>query len=89
MWLFTNRKAQERQGKVQFIDASSFWAPMRQSLGDKRRQITRRGLEDILKLPRRLPTCAVTRDGSQGEAVVSRVFRRPTSVSVRSLSNVR
>ena len=77
VWLLTNRKAPERQGKVQFIDASSFWAPMRQSLGDKRRQITPERAEDILKLLldyRDGETCVVTRDGSQGEAVVSRVF---------------
>ena len=80
VWLLTNRKAPERQGKVQFIDASSFWAPMRQSLGDKRRQITPERAEDILKLLvdyRDGKTCVVIRDGSQGEAVVSRVF--PTS----------
>ena len=36
VWLLTNRKTLERQGKVQLIDASSFWEPMRRSLGDKR-----------------------------------------------------
>ena len=31
VWLFTNRKAPERRGRVQLIDASSFWEPMRRS----------------------------------------------------------
>ena len=80
VWLLTNRKTPERQGKVQLIDASSFWEPMRKSLGDKRRQITPEKAEDILNLLvdyRDGDTRVVTRDGSQEEAVVSRVF--PTS----------
>ena len=80
VWLLTNRKAPERQRKVQLIDASSFWEPMRRSLGDKRRQITPEKAEDILRLLvdyRDGDTRVVTRDGRQEEAVVSRVF--PTS----------
>lgn len=39
VWILTNRKKQERRGMVQLIDATSFWNPMRKSLGDKRRGI--------------------------------------------------
>jgi type I restriction enzyme M protein len=39
VWVLTNRKARARKGKVQLIDASSFWTPMRRSLGDKRREV--------------------------------------------------
>ena len=39
VWVLTNRKAPQRQGKVQLIDATSFWVPMRKSLGDRRREI--------------------------------------------------
>ena len=77
VWLLTNHKTPERQGKIQLIDASSFWEPMRKSLGDKRRQITPERSEDILKLLvdyRDGDTRVITRDGSQEEAVVSRVF---------------
>ena len=80
VWLLTNRKPLGRQGKVQLIDASSFWEPMRRSLGDKRRQITPEKAEDILKLLVDYhdgDTRLVTKDGRQEEAVVSRVF--PTS----------
>ena len=80
IWLLTNRKTPERMGKVQLIDASSFWEPMRRSLGDKRREITPEKAEDILKLLvdfRDGDTRMVTKDGSREEAVVSRVF--PTS----------
>lgn len=40
IWILSNRKAQERRGKVQLIDASDLWVPMRKSMGDKRRQIS-------------------------------------------------
>ena len=80
VWLLTNRKAPKRRGMVQLIDAPSFWVQMRRSLGDKRRQITTEKAQDILKLLvdyRDGDTRVVTKDGSQEEVVVSRVF--PTS----------
>ena len=77
VWLLSNRKVPERQGKVQLIDASAFWEPMPRSLGDKRRQIPPQEARDILQIRkdyRNGDTRAVTRDGKQEEAVVSRIF---------------
>src|SRR5204862_15319 len=53
VWVLTNRKAPKRKGKVQLIDATSFWAPMRKSLGDKRREIPLDKAEAIVALLRR------------------------------------
>ena len=39
VWVLSSRKAPHRQGKVQLIDATDLWVPMRRSLGDKRREI--------------------------------------------------
>src|SRR5207302_9745118 len=39
VWIVTNRKVAKRKGKVQLIDATSFWIQMRKRLGDKRRVI--------------------------------------------------
>jgi len=50
VWVLTNRKAAERKGKVQLIDATSFWVPMRKSLGDKRREIPLEKAGEILRL---------------------------------------
>ena len=50
VWVLTNRKAPERTGKVQLIDATSFWTPMRKSLGDKRREIPPERADDIVRL---------------------------------------
>ena len=54
VWVLTNRKALERKGLVQLIDATSFWTQMRKSLGDKRREIPRDKAEQILSLLRDL-----------------------------------
>ena len=48
VWVVTNRKTPARRGKVQLIDATSFWVPMRKSLGDKRREIPLEREQDIL-----------------------------------------
>lgn len=40
VWILSNHKTKERKGKVQLIDATSFWKPMRKSLGNKRREMT-------------------------------------------------
>ena len=37
VWIISNRKPAARKGKVQLIDASSFWQKMRNSLGSKRK----------------------------------------------------
>jgi type I restriction enzyme M protein len=50
IWVLTNRKAKKRKGKVQLIDATSFWVPMRKSLGDKRREIPPEKAEEIFRL---------------------------------------
>ncbi|MGB4330533.1 MAG: N-6 DNA methylase, partial [Dethiobacteria bacterium] len=50
IWILTNRKAAERKGKVLLIDATTFWSPMRKSLGDKRREIPQEKADQIVEL---------------------------------------
>jgi type I restriction enzyme M protein len=50
VWILTNKKSPERKGKVQLIDASDIWEPMRKSLGDKRRRISDEQLKKITRL---------------------------------------
>ena len=49
-WIVTNRKSQERKGKVQLIDARASWEKMRKSLGEKRKRISGEGIADIVEL---------------------------------------
>ena len=50
IWVLSNRKEERRKGKVQLIDASSFWVPMRKSLGDKRREVSPEHAAQIVNL---------------------------------------
>jgi type I restriction enzyme M protein len=77
IWVVTNRKERARAGYVQLIDATSFWIPMRKSLGDKRREIPLERAQDILKILatfRDGETRNVVRDGKEEEVVVSRIY---------------
>ncbi len=77
VWVVTNRKAPPRRGQVQLVDATSFWVPMRKSLGDKRREIPQERAQDIVKLLadfRDGDTRPVTKDGKTEDVVVSKVF---------------
>jgi type I restriction enzyme M protein len=48
VWVLSNRKSPERQGKVQLIDGRDLWEPMPKSLGDKRRRLSAAHIEEIL-----------------------------------------
>jgi type I restriction enzyme M protein len=50
VWIVSNRKPAHRQGKVQLIDASSFWQKMRKSLGSKRKELSDEHIAEITRL---------------------------------------
>ena len=50
IWVLDNSKQPERQGKVQLIDATSFWTKMRKSLGSKNRELDAAARDRILAL---------------------------------------
>lgn len=50
VWIVSNRKPTPRKGKVQLIDASSFWQKMRRSLGSKRKEMSNQQIADVTKL---------------------------------------
>ncbi len=65
VWVLTNRKEKRRRKRVQLIDATSFWVPMRKSLGDKRHEISAGQIHQITEIHGRFE------DGEH-----SRVFER-------------
>ena len=69
VWIVSNRKPAARKGKVQLIDASSFWQKMRKSLGSKRKELSPEHIEDITRLFGRFEES--TRDG----VPISRIFK--------------
>lgn len=50
VWVVTNRKRPERQGKVQLIDARELFVKMRKSLGNKRNELTPAHIAEITAL---------------------------------------
>ena len=50
VWLLTNRKEARRLGKVQLIDATGLWTPMRRNLGDKRRELSDDQIAEIVRV---------------------------------------
>lgn len=70
VWLLTNRKPANRQGKLQLIDASGerFWKSLRKSLGSKRREIPDEARADIVRLYEGFL------NGESGEGDVAKIF---------------
>src|SRR5438876_697566 len=50
VWIVSNRKPALRKGRVQLIDASSFWRKMRKSLGSKRKQMSEDHIAEVTKV---------------------------------------
>lgn len=50
VWIVSNRKPAARKGKLQLIDASSFWQKMRKSLGSKRKEMSEAHIADVTRL---------------------------------------
>ncbi len=77
VWLVTNRKPQERRGKVQLIDGTCFFQKMKKSLNNKRNEITE---EQICHLTRVYgnyehgETAEVEINGETETRVISRIF---------------
>jgi type I restriction enzyme M protein len=50
VWILSNKKPAARKGKVQLIDASSFWQKMRKSLGSKRKEMSDAHIDQVTRL---------------------------------------
>lgn len=50
IWVLTNRKTEERKGKVQLIDATDVFHKLRKNLGDKNKELTSEDIEEIFTL---------------------------------------
>ncbi len=50
VWILSNKKPAARRGKVQLIDASSFWQKMRKSLGSKRKEMSEAHIATVTRL---------------------------------------
>ncbi len=80
VWLVTNRKPQERRGKVQLIDGTRFFQKMKKSLNNKRNELTEGPDGHIARLTELYGNfkdgerATVQIDGQPESRVVSRIF---------------
>jgi len=69
VWILSNRKPAARNGKVQLIDASSFWQKMRKSLGSKRKELSNEHIAEITRL------FGEFKEAKRDGAPISRIFK--------------
>lgn len=50
VWIITNRKSDVRRGKIQLIDGTSFFERMKKPLGEKRKLLTERHIDDLTRI---------------------------------------
>lgn len=50
IWIVTNKKEKKRKGKVQLVNATSFYRKMTRSLGNKRNEIATDQIDEITKI---------------------------------------
>ena len=77
VWLVTNRKPQERRGKVQLIDGTRFFQKMKKSLNNKRNELTNPLIARLTELYGNFQDGereTVQIDGQPESRVVSRIF---------------
>jgi type I restriction enzyme M protein len=77
IWLVTNRKPEERRGKVQLIDGTRFFKRMKKSLNNKRNEISDEQIAQLTRLYGNHAdgeTAEVMIDGKPETRVVSRIF---------------
>ena len=72
VWIVSNRKPAARKGKLQLIDASSFWQKMRKSLGSKRKELSPEHIEEITRLFGQFEEASHEVDGAP--VPISRIF---------------
>lgn len=69
IWIVSNRKPAARKGKLQLVDAGSFWRKMRKSLGSKRKELNPEHIEEITQLFGRF------KESKKDGAPISRIFK--------------
>ncbi len=77
VWLVTNRKPDERRGKVQLIDGTRFFEKMKKSLHNKRNEITEDQIRHLTRVYGKCQdgeTAQVSIDGATETRVISRIF---------------
>ena len=68
VWVLSNRKTEQRKGKVQLIDATQWFKPLRKNLGKKNCELSE---EDIARIS---DTCLAFEEGEQSKVFPNEAF---------------
>lgn len=77
IWFLSNRKPEDRKGKVQLIDATKHFKKMDKSLGDKRNELSEEHIAEITRLYAEYNHDASSKvfiDGKEEERVCCKIF---------------
>ena len=83
IWILTNRKAEEREGKIQLINAVEFYDGMKRNLGDKNAVITETISLRLLKCIQILKKLTTARSSQMTISVIPRSQLRDHSLTKR------
>ena len=61
VWILENDKPLKRRGKIQLLDASGLWEPMRKGMGDKRREMSEANREAVVHAYQRFEDSEISR----------------------------
>ena len=61
VWILDNDKPLKRRGKIQLLDASGLWEPMRKGMGDKRREMSEANREAVVQAYQRFEDSEISR----------------------------
>lgn len=61
VWILDNHKPLKRRGKIQLLDASGLWEPMRKGMGDKRREMSEANREAVVQAYQRFEDSDISR----------------------------
>ena len=94
VWILSNKKPIERKNKVQLINASEFYSPLRKSLGEKRREITNEDIKKIVKIYKNFEENEYskifdTTDFGYRRITIERPLRLKIEINDKNLENLR
>ncbi len=90
IWVLTNKKSQKRKGKVQLIDASGWYQPLRKNMGKKNCELNEEHIRDICNLiidPKETEQSKIFENAAFGyfKVVVERPLRLKVSFDIKSM----